>query len=371
MNFDVLIIGGGVIGLTTAVRCAQQQLSVGVLEGGQVGQEASWAGAGMIPPGDLGHGSMAYHQLTRKSSQLWSDLTAEIQQATGLENGYRVCGSLQPTAMASLAEELEQWEAQEIPCQLLQGEQLKPFCEQISSQWQQALWFPTAAQVRNPWHLKALEQYARQLGVTIIDGQAVKDFSRTGETVDQAITPEGAYSAGQYLVTAGAWSSLMTQTLGIEIPIHPLRGQIALLKGEQPLFSCLIECGKQYLVPREDGHLLIGSTEEYAGYEKQTTDQGIQSLLEFGQSILPQIQTLELKRQWAGLRPSSPDGMPIMGRLSGYENVFIATGHSRAGLTLSPVTAELMTDLIVNNHCSELLTAFDGQRFENDVVHTV
>jgi glycine oxidase len=165
-------------------------------------------------------------------------------------------------------------------------------------------------------------------------------------------------SAGQYLLTAGAWSAELFQGIGWRPGIRPVRGQIALLNPGPALLSRIVEAGKRYLVPRLDGHVLVGSTEEDAGFEKQTTAAAIRELLDFAMSLVPELANAPVERCWAGLRPGSADGMPFLGRVPGCDNLFVAAGHYRAGIQLSPATGLVMKQLLLGQPTAVALDAF-------------
>jgi glycine oxidase len=163
--------------------------------------------------------------------------------------------------------------------------------------------------------------------------------------------------AKQFLLAAGAWSETLLRPLGCQPHVHPVRGQIALLRGAS--CSRILMFGKRYLVPRGDGLTLVGSTEEpEAGFDKRTTPEGIESLCIFANRVVPPLQHATLDTSWAGLRPGSPDGLPFIGRVPSTENVFVAAGHFRAGVQLSIGTAQAITELLTGKPTCVPLEAF-------------
>jgi len=171
-------------------------------------------------------------------------------------------------------------------------------------------------------------------------------YLRRDEDRATAVAANHTFPADRICVTAGAWTRALLQPLGIRLPVRPVRGQIAQLRLPQLPFRCLIEQGNRYLVPRDDGLILLGSTEEEVGFEKRTTSSGIQGLLEFASSLVPELGTAEVVRQWAGLRPGSPAGVPFLGRIDGFENLFVGAGHFRSGLQMSPGTAVILSEML-------------------------
>jgi len=212
--------------------------------------------------------------------------------------------------------------------------------------------------VRNPRHLRALATAATKRGATLRPGLEVQGFSTSVDKIDAVITSAGPVPCGRVVLCAGAWSGALLNGLGVSSPTPPLRGQIVLLKSGQPILKRIVEHGDCYLVPREDGHVLIGSTEEDAGFDSRTTPMGVRGLIDEAFRLCPALASAQVEKAWAGLRPGSIDSRPYLGPLPGYRNAFVATGHKRAGLQLSPATAEVMTDLILDRPPRVDLTSF-------------
>ncbi len=212
---------------------------------------------------------------------------------------------------------------------------------------QRAYYLPEMAQVRNPRHLKALQAACAARGVSLRPGCAVHRFVRSGNHIDSVDTQQGRLTAGRYLLATGAWSEALLAPLGWRPGIRPIRGQIALLNTSTVGVRPLLLCGKRYVVPRGDGRVLVGSTEEDAGFEARTTSAAIAELLQFAASLAPNLASAAVERCWAGLRPGSPDGKPFLGPVPGVENLFVAAGHFRAGIQLSPGTALVMKQVLL------------------------
>jgi glycine oxidase len=212
--------------------------------------------------------------------------------------------------------------------------------------WKTAWFIPQAAQLRNPRHLKALLTVCRSRNVNIVAGAEVTDIKIDGRQVTEVSTTAGAFRAKQFCVCAGAWAAELMAKFNCWLPIKPIRGQIALLKTDAPVLGRVIHEGTHYLVPRDDGRVLVGSTLEDAGFDKRTTTSAIQSLLQFAIARVPALEDAEVERCWAGLRPGSPAGQPFIGRIPDFENTFAAVGHFRWGLYQSPGTATVMGQLM-------------------------
>ncbi len=342
---DVLVIGGGIIGLTTAYFLADAGRRVEVLDKGEFGREASWAGAGILPPGDPAFAATPVDRLRAWGVSRFAAFSGELQARTGIDNGYRVCGGIEfLTAEDRYAVEL--WQQQRIRCERLTDNRLEPRVRFVPDT--EAWHLPDCAQVRNPWHLRALIAACQSAGVALTPHAEFRGWERTGNRVSAAILTNGERrSAGQFLLASGAWADAGLAALGVRLGVTPVRGQIVLFRCPQPPFTRVLMHGKRYLVPRADGRVLVGSTEEpEAGFEKANTADGIADLTRFAFDLCTALREAEIEQTWAGLRPGSPDGLPFLGPVPGVENVFCAAGHFRAGVQLSLGTARLMTDLL-------------------------
>ena len=354
---DVLIVGGGVIGLSLAWELAQHGAKVCVVDRGQLGQEASWAGAGMIPPGpepSRWKAATPIEQLAGLSQRLQGEWHERLLGLTGIDNQYHRCGSLQlaftPKQAQTLDSKVERWQQLGVDCQTLNATALSEIERTLATQaggFDRVYHLPDEAQIRNPDHLRALIAACQSAGVDLRPGVAVEKFDASRHRLLRAVTKEASISAAVFCLTTGCWSGQLAMRLGIELPVRPVRGQILLLNGPTSLLQHNINVGPRYLVPRRDGRLLVGSTQEEVGYLKENTTQGLDDLKQFAASISTEIAQLPVETCWSGLRPGSADGLPYLGRLAELENGWLATGHFRAGLQLSPATAVVMRALML------------------------
>ncbi|WP_254513396.1 NAD(P)/FAD-dependent oxidoreductase [Anatilimnocola floriformis] len=389
---DCLIVGGGVIGLSLAWQLARRGKKVRVLDRQELGREASWAGAGILPPANREALAHPYDQLRGMSFELHREWAEQLRAETGIETGYRRCGGIylaraagETAALAAWAETLRE-ERVEVERLSVSGRELgRPGAEgqsipspitppphRLLSELEtgislappggmpiRAAWLlPDECQLRNPHYLQALVRVCEQAGVELSPNVEVQDFVLAGDRVRGVVTAAGEISADQVCVTSGAWTGLLLQRLGLTLGVVPVRGQIVLFRGERPAAKCVINEGPRYLVPREDGRLLVGSTEEEAGFEKRTTEVVIAELIAFARSLLPVLNSAEIEKTWAGLRPASFDGFPYLGPIPGMSNAFVASGHFRSGLYLSPGTATVMAELMCGAETSIDLSVF-------------
>lgn len=365
---DVLIIGGGVIGLSLAWDLAQHGQSVQVIDRGEPGKEASWAGAGILPPASWKTALHPYDQLRALSSELHPQWAAALLLQTGIDTGYRLCGGIYlartPGETASLiawagAAAEEGIEVRRLGDLELEASGVKtwgrlPACPTSgeAGTWDRkqilaAYLLPHEAQLRNPRHLQALRISCEQWGVEITPGVEAQGFDIRAGRLAAVITSAGPMQARQFCFTSGAWTGKLCTRLGIPLGILPIRGQMVLFNtGEASSLKPIVTEGSRYLVPRDDGRVLAGSTEEEVGFDKSTTEEAIADLTSFARGLIPALENAPVERTWAGLRPASFDGLPYLGPLPGLSNCFIASGHFRSGLYLSPATAVVMSQLL-------------------------
>jgi glycine oxidase len=356
---DTLIVGGGVIGLSIAYELAHGGAKITVVDRGEPGREASWAGAGILPPVNRQFAHHPLDQLRGLSCELHPQWAARLREETGIDNGYRRCGGFSlartPGESALLAAWKSMAEEEGLRAELmspLEAVAIEPGLKHLvaSGKLRRCGYLPEESQIRNPRHLAALLAACRKRGASIVAQAELRTIERAGECATEAIctTPSGetAFHFQTLVVATGAWSREVASRLGISIGVLPIRGQMALFKCEEPVLSAVINEGSRYLVPRDDGRLLAGATEEEAGFNKSNTEEGVTELLAFAESIHPALSRKNLERTWAGLRPGSLDGLPYLGAIPGLKNAFLAAGHFRHGLQMSPATAVVLAQLV-------------------------
>lgn len=346
---EVVIIGGGVIGLSTAYELAGQGCAVRVVDQGPLGQEASWAGAGMLPPGGLDGPVTLESQLRAHSFRLWSQWAAAVTEASGIDTGYRRCGCFEfrsTDAAATLSAEIETWRREGVPVEPLSAADMRARFPAVHAGNLVAYWLADAAQVRNPRLLKALMAACLVRGVQLSPGRPVQELRIDNGRVSTIETPTESIAADEFVLAAGAWSQGLLNRIGLDLRAEPVKGQMVLLEQQPSLVTCIVQSGLRYIVPRADGRILIGATEERVGFDKSNTAEGVSGLLTFAQQVIPGLRGARFERSWAGLRPWRPGGLPVIGRAPGVDNLIVASGHFRSGLQLSPITAQLIRQLI-------------------------
>ncbi|MEX2138575.1 MAG: glycine oxidase ThiO [Pirellulales bacterium] len=378
---DCLVIGAGVIGLSIAYELSGHGLRVRVIDRQRPAAEASWAGAGILPPPPATP-QTPLEQLAALSVRLHSEWARQLRNETGIDNEYRRCGAwylrMQDVSepVAVTGPEMTRRADYVNGHPMVQSVKLREVAESepalaVVCSEKAILAAGLAndeAQLRNPRHLQALLSACECRGVKVESDVEVTGFWVSAGQVVGAQTSSGPKYAGTFCVTSGAWTGQLTEMVGISIPLVPIRGQMVLLRNPQPGLRRIVNVGKRYLVPRLDGRVLVGSTEENVGYEKCNTDEGIAGLLDFAGTLVPHWRTAEVERTWAGLRPATSDEMPYLGRAPALDNLFVAAGHFRSGIYLSPATAVVMSELIRGLPPSIDLSAF---RIDRDVPPTL
>ncbi len=353
---DCLIIGGGVIGLSLAYELAGRSLRVQVVDQGHPGQQASWAGAGILPPGSASSSAPPVERLAHLSEQIYPLWSAELRETTGLDNQYRRSGGIYLARTAEAVRQLETeataWQTHGIratrltPPEVVDLEPgLRPLAESPGDRLL-AFKLKDECQLRNPRHLQALQAGCLNRGVRITPGVAVERFETTGDRVTGVISTTGRIAAGTVCVTSGSWSGPLGAQLGVRLPVKPIRGQIVLLRCPQPPIRHILTEGFNYLVARDDGRVLVGATLEDVGYESRATAAGTAELPTLALSLVPSLANATVERAWAGLRPGTADGLPYLGRIEPWQNAILATGHYRSGVRLAPGTARLIAQLL-------------------------
>ncbi|MCA9035868.1 MAG: glycine oxidase ThiO [Planctomycetaceae bacterium] len=364
---DVLIVGGGVIGLTTALKLAQDGVSVLVCDRQESGREASWAGAGMLPPGNLPYAATPEARLRSYSAELWKEFSVELRETTGIDNGHRVCGAVEFCAETDAESQgsAAMWNSERLRIETLDAAGIEKRCGAASLSFTEALFLPDFAQVRNPRHLKALYSACQRVGVQFAENVGDIRFIHDGNRIAQIQSAKCSFSFEKVCITAGAWSAGLLNQLEIQVPVKPVRGQIVLLRNHGKPIPSVVELGRRYIVPRDDGLVLVGSTQEDAGFEKRNTAEGVRSLIQLAEMLCPALREAEVVRCWSGLRPASIDELPLIGAFPQFNNLFAGTGHFRSGLQMSIGTSMILRELLQSRPSPVSLSGLEAHRFSN------
>ncbi|MBD1860408.1 glycine oxidase ThiO [Trichocoleus desertorum] len=361
---DVLIIGGGIVGLAIAIELKLRGATVTILSR-DFKQAAAHAAAGMLAPQAEGIPLGPMLELCLRSRQLYPNWIRKLEELTGASTGYWPCGILAPVYAAE-AERTDLREAAAIA--RASGTEAQWLDQAVIHQYQAGLgsdvmggwWFPEDAQVDNRALTQTLWIAAQTLGVSIQDGVSVQAIQQQQRQVVSVQTSVGDWQAKHYVLATGAWSNEL-----LPIPVQPRKGQMLAVQSPDsaaglPLRRVLFG-SDLYIVPRQDGRIIIGATSEEVGFTPNNTPAGVQELLARAIRLYPALQDFALQELWWGFRPATPDELPILGA-SACTNLLLATGHYRNGILLAPITAQLIADAIAQQP-DPLLEHFSWQRF--------
>ncbi|MDQ8035833.1 MAG: glycine oxidase ThiO [Pedobacter sp.] len=344
----VVIIGGGVMGLMTARLLAKAGCEVVLLERGQIGHEASWAGGGIVSPLYPWRYSTPVTALASVAQKAYPLLAEELIAETEIDPELTVSGLLMLDA--DDARDAESWALiQEQEIQRWGGNALRSRMPGLAAGWQEGLWMPAIANIRNPRLLKALRRALVLEGVMIYEQANVRSWQYSGGRVLAAVAADGCeYEADVFVICGGAWSNeISAQAHTAPLAVRPVRGQMLLYRLEPGALPCMVMAAGRYVIPRRDGHILCGSTLEETGFDKSTTSNARSSLIVSAERLWPALAGLEPLAHWAGLRPAAPNGIPFIGRVPDRDNLWVNAGHFRNGLVLAPASAQLLVDQLL------------------------
>lgn len=332
---DVLVIGGGIIGLATAIALSLKGASVTVVERDLCGRGATWAAAGMLAPeaerleGDL-------LEFGIRSREMYPQWIANLMRLSGQDCGYWCCGMIAP-----VLEESDRQVISQHP-KYINREESRKRQSGLGEAILGSLWLPEDGQVNNRKLTQALLTTARSLSIKILEGTTVYQIVRDQKRVTHLDTSAGKLQSDRYVLATGAW----TRSL-LPLPIKPIKGQmLSVFDGDRKL-QRVIYAPSCYIVPRQDGTIVIGATVEDNGFSQGNTAAGIAQLLNRAIAVYPAIADMQITETWWGFRPHAPNEVPLLGA-SDYENLILATGHYRNGILFAPITAKLITDFMVD-----------------------
>jgi glycine oxidase len=369
---EILIIGGGVIGLSLARTLRKSGAGkITILERGRAGAEASFAAAGMLAPQAETDKTDDFFRFCTESNRLYPSFAEELLDETGVDIELDRAGTLYLAFTDADGEEIRrryEWQrGVGLPVELLTAEEIRKNEPFVSPDVREGLFFPNDHQVENRQLLAALQKFAEFNEIEIRENAEVVNLLIENGKVAGAATASEKFFADAVVLATGAWTSLVKLD-GADLPmpkIAPVRGQMIAFQTVKRFFSHVIYSPRGYIVPRRDGRILVGATVENAGFDKSVTSEGVEFLLERALEISPSLGNLSIAEKWAGLRPLAADGLPVLGGFPNAENLFVATAHYRNGILLAPLTAETLADKILKKVESPYLQAFSPRRFNS------
>lgn len=373
---DFLIIGGGVIGLSIARELRKGGAgSVTIIDRGPIGGEASWAAAGMLSPNAETHRDDAFFRFCTESNGLYPAFASELLEETDVDIELDRSGTLylgfDEKDEKEIIEKFEWQREAGIDVERLSAEEVLELEPGLSPHVKGGLIYSDDWQVENRKLVEALKTSCRSNRIKLIENAEATDFVFKDRAIIGAKVADEEILAGTTIVTAGAWTSgLMGDKLKFVGHVRPIRGQMIGFQPKERLLRHVVYSNNGYLVPRADRRILVGATVEDVGFNKEVTDDAVNSLRAAAIEIAPVLAGFDIKDQWAGLRPFAADGLPIIGAVPRAENLFVATAHFRNGILLAPLTAKMMASQILHREASDYAEAFSPGRFAATVAAT-
>src|SRR5262250_2395874 len=365
-TFDAAIAGGGLIGGAIALELSRAGLRVALLDARDPGREASWASAGILSPAPENSAMIAMVPLGRASLAMYPEFVESVEELSDLSTGFRRNGTLETLFSRRAKEELNTIIALHhglgLKAEAISAQEARELEPDVSEEVEAAVFRPDEASVDNRLLAAALLEAAKHSGAQVFSGSPVQSIRREGSSCSGFILQDGEpVAARNTIVAAGAFSSQIAG-IGDYAPVRPAKGQMVALRCERVKIARVLWSERIYVVPRSDGRILAGATVEHVGFDKTVTASGLHANLDAAIELVPALAAARVEETWAGLRPDTPDHLPIIGPTD-REGLLIATGHFRSGVLLTPVTAKLIGDSIAGVASTLDCDRFSPMRF--------
>ena len=367
-RLKAIVIGGGIIGCSVAWQLAAESIATTVLERGRVGQEASWAAAGMIAPQAEADGPGPFFDFCMKARDVFEAAVDRLVRDGGIDPEYDRAGILYVALNAAERAQLEKrakWQrAAGVEVEELSGAEARRIEPMLSAETVYAIQMPTNRRTDNRKLTQAYAVAARKAGAEFVEGARVAGLAIRGGRAAGVLMDDGSTQEADVVINAaGSWAGEVRGLEADRVKLHPVRGQIACFEVAPGTIGPALFSLRGYLVPRRDGRLLAGSTMEEAGYNKSVTLAGLEQILHSAVAVVPALGAAVFAQAWAGLRPATRDLLPVLGFSPSVPNVIWATGHFRSGILLSAITGEIIVDLVKGRRPTMEFGAFSPARF--------
>lgn len=364
-NYDLIIIGGGIIGSSIAYQQSKAGKSVLILEKNELGSEASSAAAGMLGAQAEIDENEAMLKLAMISRRMFPSLIQELEELSGIQIGLVNKGMLKvarsPQDSQMLKKQVEfhcKWDP---AVRWLDKEELLIQESALSHEMQGGMYIPNDGQLMAPSLSQAFAKGALAKGAAAIEYCEVESLLMKSQSISGVETSQGRFYASTVALTTGAWAPKLLKQTGISLDIFPVKGECLSVIPSRPLINSTIFSEQGcYLVPKKDGSIIIGATSYKNNYDKSVSLKGIASLSEKALSLIPQLQHARWGKAWSGIRPKTGDGLPYIGEHPSCQGLFIAAGHYRNGILLSPVTGKMVSDMIEKQVTEEERNLYDS-----------
>ena len=366
---EIIVVGAGIIGCAVAYELARRGASVQIVDERTAGMGATHASAGILAPYVEAEAGTAFLDLTVRGLNLYDEFIARVTTDGGMAIPYRRSGTIQvatdPERMSALRNLAARLEAQGVQLGVLDAQTVRAEEPELGAEVAGGLLVPTHGFVAVADLMRSLAAAARRLGAGLIEGRRVRRIARAGDDLTVE-TDRGSLAANAVVVAAGSWSGqIEIAGVAARIPMRPVRGQLLRLAWKGPPLRRVLWSDRCYLVPWDDGTLLVGATVEEAGFDERTTVAGVRDLLDAACELVPHAWTAGFLEARVGLRPASGDDLPVIGRSRLLPNLMYATGHFRNGVLLAPLTARLVADAMLENIVDPAIDLLRPDRFGN------
>lgn len=367
-NYDAVIVGGGIIGSSIAFQLAKRGMRVLILEKKQIASQASSAAAGMLGARSEFSNDSPVIPLALKSRAMFPKLAEELKELTGIDIDLVQKGlikiALTNDEVKALEEQYQFWKEKDSSIRWLNKMELRELEPNVTDEVEAAMYIPEDGQVRADDLSHAFTKAATVYGVEVREDTEVISFAKENDRVIGVITSKGTIYADKVVVAGGAWSALLLKQTNLNLKMYPVKGECFSVITEKPLIQATIFSKSGcYIVPKKGNRLLIGATSVPNTFDQKVSVEGISILLERARTILPQLKDAWWEKVWSGIRPQTEDGVPYIGEHPQYKGLWVATGHYRNGILLSPITGVLLADLIEGKRNEEFeLSSFQLTR---------
>jgi glycine oxidase len=364
-KYDVVVAGGGLIGASIAFELAQAGLHVAVFDAHEPGREASWASAGIISPAPEGPGMIPLVALSKASAAMYPKFIEAVEEASGQTVEYRPDGAMEVFWEGDVREEISTllavYHGVGLRAEALTGERAKELEPGLMEDVQGGVLRPDESSLDNRALTQGTLAAAKRKGVDIFAGNGATGIWKEGGRCKGLQLTSGKAEAKWTVIAAGCFSAKI-EGAAPYAPVSPAKGQMAVLRCEAVKIQHVLWSENIYLVPRNDGRILAGSTLERIGFDHDVTAGGMKKIMNGAIELVPALAKARIEETWAGLRPDSPDHLPILGPTD-VEGLLMATGHFRSGILLAPLTAQLMREWITTQEVSADWERFSPMRF--------
>ena len=379
--YDAVIVGGGLIGSSIAFELSSEKLRVALLDRQEPGREASWAAAGMLAPGPDSSDATALVPLGIESLRLYPEFIVAIERASGKSVDFTRNGTFEvfrgPEAEIARNKMVAEFHHLGLAAGAMSADEARKHESSLGANTGAVAWLPEEATVDPRLLVEAVLAAAKLSGAEIRANCAVDALLYEGKACTGVVAAGQKISAKQIVIAAGSFCGTISDPareahqqpqLQHYAPVHPVRGQMLALRSETVRLKKVLRSQHGYLVPRRDGRIIAGSTLENSDFVKQVTPQGVRQILDAALELAPALADAKIVEEWSGLRPGTPDLLPIIGPTD-ITGLWLATGHYRNGILLAPATAKIMRDWIVTGKSNFKAESFSPLRFTTAKSH--